>query len=184
MAFVTGLGSDLDVIGALLVPRGLAPLKRRGKAAASLARLVSSARETFLRGSDLPRRQNSPIAVAKRRRGAGGAEEKEICGAFARIGEVVGLTEEEGAVLAGARELSDMILALETLGAALALFRAPHAVGGWLRQENPEEPFSDRSPLRLMADHGRLGIEIVLLYLRARLRVAQVDSEGADRFLL
>jgi hypothetical protein len=184
MTLVTGLGSDFDVIGAPSVPRGLAPAKRRGRAAASLARLVSSARETFLRGSDLPHRQYSSVAVVKTRRRAVGDEEREICRAFARIANVVGLTEDEGAVLTGVRDLSDILLALETLGAALDLFREPQAVGGWLREESPEEPFSDCSPLRLMADHGRLGIEITLLYLRARLRIARVDGAGADRFFL
>ena len=65
-----------------------------------------------------------------------------------------------------------MILALETVGAALKLFGAPEVAVGWLRAESLDEPFNQRSPLQAMADDGRLGVEIALLHLRARLRLA------------
>lgn len=68
--------------------------------------------------------------------------------------------------------MSRVILALETLGAALELFREPAVAVAWLRGENFVEPFNGRAPLRVMATEARLGVEITLLHLRARLRRA------------
>ena len=100
-------------------------------------------------------------------------EQKEIRNEFDRIADVAGLPNDERATLFGeARELSRVILALETIGAALDLFHEPYAAVAWLREENPDEPFHHRSPLQLMEVDGRLGAEITLLYLRARLRLA------------
>jgi hypothetical protein len=100
-------------------------------------------------------------------------EENAIRDAFGRMADVAGLTDAERSVLVGdARDLSRVILALEILGAALDLLGRPAAAAAWLRRENPDELFLCRSPLRLMGANGRLGAEITLLHLRARLRAA------------
>ena len=100
-------------------------------------------------------------------------DEIEIRNEFDRAAERAGLTEDEQAVLSGEnRDLSRVILALETIGAALDLGLAPAAAAAWLRDDHPEEPFNHRSPLQVMADEGRLGVEITLLVLRARRRLA------------
>lgn len=176
MSLVYGVGLEPDMIGALSVPRSFAPGKRAGAAAASLARLISSARESFLPPPALPRRA---FAKGPSRRLAIAEQEQEIRGAFCRIADVVELAEDEERILCGeTHELSRVILALETLTAALDLFAAPQAVLAHLRAENPEEPFNGRAPLQAMAADGRLGVEITLLYLRGRLRLAQRDDKS------
>jgi hypothetical protein len=174
MSLAFGVGIEPDVIGALSVPRSLKPRKQWGAAAAFWARTIFSSRDfimdraTALRGS-----RRSTFVTESSRRTAKSVVEKEIRDAFARLADVAGLPAEERTVLLGeARELSGVILALEILGAALELFGAPEAAVAWLRGENFSEPFNGRAPLSLMAADGRLGVEITLLYLRARLRLA------------
>ncbi len=103
-------------------------------------------------------------------------EERVFGAAFARIADILGLTPAERSTLFAADGgLSRAILALEVVGAALELFAspAPAAAAAWLRNANEDEPFNCRSPLSLMAADGRLGVEITLLHLRARLRCAR-----------
>ena len=97
-------------------------------------------------------------------------ENAAIADAFIRIADVVGLTADERTVLPGvAHDPSRVILALETMDAALDLCGAPEATLDWLRAEIPHAPFNGRAPLTLIAADGQFGAEIVLLYLRARL---------------
>lgn len=101
-------------------------------------------------------------------------ENADIANAFARIADIVGLAPHERAALFGVqRDPSRVILALETLGAALDLCGAPEATLRWLRAEIAEAPFNGRTPLALFAAEGQFGVEIALLYLRARLRKTQ-----------
>jgi len=101
------------------------------------------------------------------------SENASIAAAFSRIADRVGLADDERAILCGGGlHPSRMILALETLGAALDLFGAPEATRAWLRAEIFESPFNGRAPLTLFAIDGKLGVEIALLHLRARLRRA------------
>jgi len=72
-------------------------------------------------------------------------------------------------------------MALETMGAALDLCGAPEAALGWLRAEIPQAPFNGRAPLSLIAADGQLGAEILLLYLRARLREATLMPRSSGR---
>ena len=91
--------------------------------------------------------------------------------AFGRIAEAVGLAEDEQDLLSGGvRELSRLLLACETVGAALELMADSGGGPAWLRDQSCDEPFSGRAPLDLMAADGRLGVEMTLLHLRARLR--------------
>jgi hypothetical protein len=100
-------------------------------------------------------------------------EESAFRDEFGLVANFVGLSDEEPAALLGAKpKLSRVILALETVNAALELFGAPETTAAWLRGKSPDEPFNQRSPLQAMAEEGSLGVEIVLLHLRARLRVA------------
>jgi len=106
-------------------------------------------------------------AAARFDEGPGG-DDRTIENAFGRIANVVGLTDSERETMIGDRSaLSRMILALETLAAALDILRTPEAAAAWLRAENAEAPFDLRSPLQTMAAGGQLGVEITLLYLRA-----------------
>jgi hypothetical protein len=173
MSLAFGSGGEPDLIGALSVPRSLAPGKGGGGEAAFLARPVSSSRDFLRRATASPRNRKSAFADGFAPRAAVSGEEKEIRNEFGRIADVAGLNNEERAALFGEdRELSRVILALETVGAALDLFREPTVAVAWLRGEDFAEPFNGRTPLRVMAADGRLGVEITLLYLRARLRLA------------
>jgi hypothetical protein len=66
-------------------------------------------------------------------------------------------------------------MALETMGAALDLCGAAEATLDWLRADIPQKPFNGRAPLNLIAVDGQFGAEIVLIYLRARLRKATLS---------
>jgi hypothetical protein len=111
-------------------------------------------------------------------------ENAAIADAFGRIADIVGLTEDERSILFGVeRDPSRVILALETIGAALDLCGAPEATLDWLRTEIPQAPFNGRAPLTLFAADGQFGVEIALLYLRARLRKAtRMGPTAASRF--
>lgn len=172
MSLAFGVGAGPDLIGALSTPRGWAPGRRRGIASGLLARSLSSAR--LLTQRMLAALDDERATFAKGpRRAAAIRDEIEIRNEFDRASERVGLTEDEQAVLSGEnRDMPRIILALETIGAALDLGLAPAAAAAWLRDEQPEEPFNHRSPLQVMADEGRLGVEITLLVLRARRRLA------------
>jgi len=172
MSLAFGVGAGPDLIGALSAPRGWAPGRRRGVASGLLACSLSSAR--LLTQRLLAALDHEQATFAKGpRRAAAIRDEIEIRNEFGRAAERAGLTEDEQAVLSGEnRDLSRVILALETIGAALDLGLAPAAAAAWLRDEQPEEPFNHRSPLQVMADEGRLGVEITLLVLRARRRLA------------
>ncbi|MDI9847093.1 DUF2384 domain-containing protein [Rhodoblastus sp. 17X3] len=174
MSLAFGVGNGPDMIGALSVPRSLGPRKHRGAAAAFWAGALSSSRDFMERATALRGSGRSALATGSSRRMAKRIEENEIRDAFARNAELAGLAVEERSVLLGdACELSAVILALEIFGAALELFGSPAAAVAWLRGENVSEPFNGRAPLRLMAADGRLGVEITLLYLRARLRLTR-----------
>jgi len=172
MSLAFGVGAGPDLIGALSAPRGWEAGRRRGVASGLLARSLSSAR--LLTQRLLAALDHEQATFAKgRRRVATSRDEIEIRNEFDRAAERAGLTEDEQAVLSGEnRDLSRVILSLEIIGAALDLGLAPAAAAAWLRDERPEEPFNHRSPLQLMADEGRLGVEITLLVLRARRRLA------------
>jgi len=101
-------------------------------------------------------------------------ESAAIAAAFVGVAGQLGLGAAERALLLGANpDPSRLILALETLGAALDLCGAPEAAGDWLRAPSPQAPFKGRTPLSLFAADGRYGVEMALLHLRARLRRAQ-----------
>ncbi len=172
MSLAFGSGIEPDLIGALSIPRCLT-LRRGGAASAFLARPVSSSRDFLIRATASPRSRKSTFEDGRCRRAAISEENREIRKEFGRIADVAGLNNDERATMFGeGRELSRMILALETLGAALDLFNEPAVAVAWLRGEDFAEPFNGRAPLRLMAADGRLGVEITLLYLRGRLRHA------------
>jgi hypothetical protein len=121
-----------------------------------LARPVSLSRDFLDRATASPRNRKSTFADGVSRRASISLDEKEIRNEFGRIADVTGLTNVERAALFGeARELSRVILALETVGAALDLFHEPYAAVAWLRGENADEPFHHRSPLQLMAVDGQ-----------------------------
>jgi hypothetical protein len=110
------------------------------------------------------------------------AEEGRIRDAFDHMADTVGLSEGDVRVLCGAGgSLSRVVLALEFLGVALDLFGAPDAVAAWLRGGGPDALFTDRAPLDVMAAEGGLGVELLLLRLRTRLRAAQLYAEQAGR---
>jgi hypothetical protein len=149
-------------------------------AAVFLARAVSSSRAVLDRVTAAPRRRKSIFADGFSRRAAIRHEEKEIRNEFGRIADAAGLGDDERTALFGeSSEISRVILALETLGAALELFREPAVAVAWLRGENPDEPFNGLAPLPMMEADGRLGVEITLLHLRARLRHASHGGETA-----
>jgi hypothetical protein len=105
-------------------------------------------------------------------------EDIAIAHAFDRIAGVVGLTDDERKVLFGPRrDPSRVILALETISAALELFRTPEATVAWLRAKIADAPFHLRTPLALFAAEGQMGVEIALLYLRTQLSQA---AEGGN----
>jgi hypothetical protein len=100
------------------------------------------------------------------------------------MAEIMGLSDDEARVLCGAGgTLSRLILALEFLGVALDLFETPDVAAAWLREVHPDGFFTGRAPLDVMAAEGRLGVELLLLRLRTRLRAAQLYAEqaGCDR---
>ena len=133
LAFDVGAGPDL--IGALSAPRGWAPGRRRGVAAGLLARSLSSARLLTQRLLAALDQEQATLADGPRR-AAAIRDEIEIRNEFDRAAERAGLTEDEQAVLSGEnRDLSRVILALETIGAALDLGLAPAAAAAWLRDE-------------------------------------------------
>jgi hypothetical protein len=158
MALAFGVEFDPEDMGAPHFTHGLAPTRGRP---AALAR-KRPARSAVDASPETIRRENATIADA-----------------FGRIADIVGLAEDERAVLFGAaRDPSRVILALETIGAALDLCGAPQATLDWLRNQIPQAPFNGRTPLILFAADGQFGVEITLLYLRARLR----DKTAASRF--
>jgi hypothetical protein len=107
-------------------------------------------------------------------------EDIAIAHAFGRIADVIGLTDDERAVLFGTRrDPSRVILALETISAALELLHTPEGTVAWLRAKIAEAPFHRRSPLALFADEGQMGVEIALLYLRTRLSEAAQGGNPA-----
>lgn len=174
MSLAFGVGTGSDLIGALSVPQSFMPKKRHGAAAAFLARPLSLSRDFLERATASRSNRNSAVAGGASRRMAMRHEESVIRNEFSRIADLARLSDEERALLVGdSCELSHVILALETIGAALDLFREPMAAVAWLREDNFAEPFNGRSPLRLMAADGLLGVEITLLYLKARRRAAQ-----------
>jgi hypothetical protein len=174
MSLAFGVGTGPDLIGAMSVPQSFTPKKRRSAAAAFLARPVFLSRDFLERATASRGNRNSGFADGATRRMAMRREESEIRNEFSRIADLAGLTDQERAVLAGdSCELSHVILALETIGAALDLFREPTVAIAWLQEDNFAEPFNGRSPLRLMAADGRLGVEITLLHLKARRRAAR-----------
>jgi hypothetical protein len=175
MSLVFGGGTEPNVIGALSVTRSFANTKRCGTAVPSLARLISFARDFSGQTAALLSDERSGLVSLHP---VMSNEETSIRDEFSCIAAVVGLSDADRATLLGANpELSRVILALETVAAALELFGAPEAAVAWLHAEGPDEPFNQRSPLQAMADDGRLGVEIALLHLRARLRVAPFSRE-------
>jgi hypothetical protein len=105
-------------------------------------------------------------------------EDIAIANAFDRIADVVGLADDERTVLFGrTRDPSRVILALETISAALEFLRTPEATVAWLRAKIADAPFHRRTPLALFASDGKMGVEIALLYLRTRL--SEVGQGGA-----
>jgi hypothetical protein len=174
MSLAFGVGTGPDLIGALSVPQSFAPKMRRGAAAAFLERPLSLSRDILERATAALGKRKPAFADAFSRRMAMRRAESEIRNEYSRIADLAGLADEESAVLlGGSRELSSVILALETIAAALELFREPTSAAAWLREDNLAEPFNGRSPLRLMATDRRLGVEIALLYLKARHRAAR-----------
>src|SRR5208337_1617404 len=114
-------------------------MARSGGASDSVAcfGLIQIRRDFLDRATASPRSRKSAFADGFSRRVAMCGEEKEIHSEFGRIADVAGLTNDERVALFGeARELSRVILALETLGAALDLFHEPDAAVAWLRGEN------------------------------------------------
>jgi len=100
-------------------------------------------------------------------------EDIAIAHAFDRVADIVGLAEDERAVLFGAkRDPSRVILALETINVALEFFRTPEATIAWLRAKIAEAPFHQRTPLALFAAEGKMGVEIALFYLHTRMSEA------------
>jgi hypothetical protein len=143
-------GGDLEAF-----PRGFA-------AEGGAARRISPARAML---------SGARALLGRRTRLSFNRERAETLDAFARLASAVGLSGDERAIFLGwEAELSRTILALETLGAALELFACPDATLCWLREATSEEPFRGRSPLQMMIVDGRLGVEMTLLHLRARLR--------------
>lgn len=159
MSLVFGAEMDFDDIDAAAPARRPAPRNSH-----RWARLISGWRD--FSGRSAARRVAVPLT----------GEAKAIHAAFGRVSDLVGLTEAERLILVGARrDLSAVILALETLGVALDLLeKNPGAAAAWLRADNPEAPFHRRSPLQAMAQDGHLGVEITLLYLRAAARAKTV----------
>ena len=144
MSLAFGVGAGPDLIGALSAPRGWAPVRRRGVASGLVAAPLSSARlltQCLLAALD---HEQATFANGPRR-SAAIRDEIEIRNEFDRAAERAGLTEDEQAVLSGEnRDLSRVVLALETISAALDLGLAPAAAAVWLRDEHPEEPFNHR----------------------------------------
>ena len=182
MSLAFSVEIETNVIGALSAGRGFSTRKRRGAAARSLARIICFARDVLddvaalLADEDLRASSGASLGDVM------SSEEPVIRDEFNLVSATVGLSDAERTALLGASaEFSRVILALETLCAALELFGAPEAAMAWLRAKSPEEPFDQRSPLQAMAEDGRLGVEIALLHLRARLRVAPVCGEKSVR---
>jgi hypothetical protein len=168
MALAFGVEFDPEDMSVPLFTHGFAPHVRRGVTAPPWSRPASFARKWLKRSNRTPARSALDASPETIRR-----ENATIADAFGRIADIVGLTEDERSVLFGAkREPSRVILALETIGAALDLCGAPEATLDWLRTEIPQAPFNGRAPLTLFAADGQFGVEIALLYLRARLRKA------------
>ncbi len=137
---------------------------RRARLRRSPAQALLSRATALLRGEHPINVPSAWLSPARR-------EEMELHDAFDRIADAAGLSQDERAVICGgSRALSGVVLALETIGAALELFPVPAAALCWLRGETVEEPFCGRSPMAMMAADGRLGVEMTLLRLRARLR--------------
>lgn len=165
MALAFGVEFDPEDMRVPHFTHGRAPRARHGANMQLWARPAAFARTWLTRSPRTPARSAVDASPETIRR-----ENATIAGAFGRIADIVGLTEDERSVLFGAvRDPSRVILALETIGAALDLCGAPEATIDWLRTEIPQAPFNGRAPLTLFAADGRFGVEIALLYLRARL---------------
>jgi len=167
MALAFGVEFDPEEMSAPRFIPGFAPTARPGGIA--MAEWAGAARDWLarpaLRAGARPTAEASPETIR--------LENADIANAFARIADIVGLAPHERAALFGVqRDPSRVILALETLGAALDLCGAPEATLAWLRAGIAEAPFNGRAPLTLFAAEGQFGVEIALLYLRARLRKA------------
>ncbi len=156
---------------------GYATKRRRGAAADLLSWLISSSRDLSGRIAALLDDERSRFANRASLDRAMRDEETGVRVEFGRIADLIGLSDTERTALLGANpDFSRVILALETVGAALELCRTPKAAVAWLRAEAADEPFNQRSPLQAMAEGGRFGVEIALLHLRARLRVARLEA--------
>jgi hypothetical protein len=181
MSLVFDAGIGTDAIDALWATRGFATINRRRAAAPSLARLIFLLRDRIsyfvgdLLGcaAALLKDEKSKLAVSLSLHLMMKGEETGIRDDFARVADVVGLSDAERIALLGENpKLSRFILALEIVDVAIELFGAPEAAVAWLRGESPAEPFDRRSPLQAMSDDGSFGVEIALLHLRALLRDA------------
>jgi hypothetical protein len=179
MALAFGVEFDPEDMVPPRFTHGPAPWTRRRTAAQPWIRPGSFGSNWLKRSSRAPARSAvvaSPDAIRR--------ENATIAYAFARLADIVGITEDERDVLLGAaRDPSRVILALETIGAALDLCGAPEATLDWLRTEISQAPFNGRAPLTLFAADGQFGVEIALFYLRARLREAtRLAPAAASRF--
>jgi hypothetical protein len=175
MALAFGVEFDPEDMGAPRFTHGLTPWARRGADAPPWTRPASFARKWLARPTGARARSALDVSPETIRR-----ENATIADAFGRIADIVGLAEDERSVLFGVeRDPSRMILALETIGAALDLCGAPETTIDWFRTEIPLAPFNGRAPLTLFAADGQFGVEIALLYLRARLRKATRMANGA-----
>lgn len=99
MSLAFGLGLEPDLIGALSVPRSLAPRQGGGGATVFVARAVSASRAFLDRAMASPRRRKSIFADGISPRAAICAEEKEVRNEFGRIADLAGLSDEERATL-------------------------------------------------------------------------------------
>jgi hypothetical protein len=166
MALAFAVEFDPEDMGAPRFTHGLAPRPRRRGPEHPWRRAAAFARGWLKRAAAARTRAMLEVAPETLRR-----EQAAIAAAFDRAAELIGLTRVERLVLSGVgRDPSRVILALETLGAALDLFGAPEAARDWLRAERPQAPFNGRAPLALFAAEGTFGVELGLLHLRARLR--------------
>lgn len=178
MALAFGVEFDPEDMGAPRFVHGLAPWTRRRASAPPWARPASFASDWFASSARAPARSAADVSPETTRR-----ENAAIAEAFTRVAEIVGLGEDECDALLGVeRDPSRVILGLETVGAALDLCGAPETALDWLRSDIQQAPFNGRAPLNLIAADGQFGAEIVLLYLRARLRKATITSTSASPF--
>jgi hypothetical protein len=171
MALAFGVEFDPEDMGAPRFAHGLAPWLRRRASAPPWAHPASFARDWFASSDRAPARSAVDVSPEATRR-----ENSAIANAFVRVADIVGISEDERTILLGvAHDPSRLIMALETMGAAIDLCGAAEATLDWLRSEIQQAPFNGRAPLTLIATDGKFGAEIVLLYLRALLRKATLS---------